>query len=126
LLVEWLGYLHQADEDVFHAFRDSLALGGQTGTLRNRFGKYAVKSEVRAKSGYMRGVCTLSGYLIGPNGRTIAFSILVNDIPDGVETRQAKELQERILQVFDQQLQAEGDAVLVETDGTREQPKVGG
>lgn len=60
-------------------FRHSLAVNGASeGTLRRRMRAEDVKGRVRAKTGHIRGVSTLSGYAEGLGGDTYVFSILVN------------------------------------------------
>lgn len=57
---------------------DSLAVPGDSrGTLRRRMRD--LDEAVRAKTGHIRGVSTLSGYVIGPGGQRYAFSVLCND-----------------------------------------------
>ncbi len=57
---------------------DNLAVPGEKiGTLRRRMQTLAGK--VFAKTGSIRGVSALSGYVKGPGDRTYAFSILCND-----------------------------------------------
>ena len=60
------------------AFRRSLPIAGATGTLRRRFRGTAVAGRVLAKTGTLRGVRALSGYLEHPLYGTLLFSILVN------------------------------------------------
>ncbi len=85
-------------------FVKSLALAGEEGTLRRRFRGSKLVSEVRAKSGYIRQVRTLSGYVThAESGRQLAFSVLVNEVPAGADAR-AKELHENIVELVDAHL----------------------
>lgn len=59
-------------------FYRSLAIAGVNGTLRNRFRNTPVQGNLHGKTGTLRGVRALSGYLDNPNHGTIAFSIVVN------------------------------------------------
>ena len=59
-------------------FVDSLAIAGQDGSLRKRMRD--LPGAVYAKTGYLRGVRTLSGYAVTPQGRWRAFSVLFNGI----------------------------------------------
>lgn len=61
-----------------YVFYDSLPIAGQSGTLRNRFQGTRVQGRVRAKTGTLRGVRALSGYLEHPRRGTLLFSIMVN------------------------------------------------
>ncbi|MGQ0628588.1 MAG: D-alanyl-D-alanine carboxypeptidase/D-alanyl-D-alanine endopeptidase [Phycisphaerales bacterium] len=90
--------------DVFEA---SLAHVGE-GTFKDRFkpGRRKLSNEVAGKSGYIRGVQCLSGYLTHPSTkRRVAFAILVNDVgraPGG----NVKEFHEGVVQLIDGWLSA--------------------
>lgn len=60
------------------AWRRSLPVGGQDGTLAARFGNTALNGRIQAKTGSLSEVSTLSGYLTAASGKTLVFSILVN------------------------------------------------
>jgi D-alanyl-D-alanine carboxypeptidase/D-alanyl-D-alanine-endopeptidase (penicillin-binding protein 4) len=87
-----------ADPSTDRPFRDSLAVGGETGTVRNRF-KSLEKTgcTVLCKTGFIRGVSCLSGIVVGPDGRTVAFSVLGNDLTAENAIGRMKELQERVV-----------------------------
>jgi D-alanyl-D-alanine carboxypeptidase/D-alanyl-D-alanine-endopeptidase (penicillin-binding protein 4) len=57
-----------------------LAVAGRDGTLRTRFQGYAHPRAIRAKTGTLDDVIALSGYVLGPHDRAIAFSFLFNGI----------------------------------------------
>lgn len=76
-------------------FIASMSVGGVDGTLNNRFGG-ELKGRVFAKSGTIRGVSTLSGYLKAKSGQWYAFSILLNDV-SGVRA-----IHERIVRAVDE------------------------
>jgi D-alanyl-D-alanine carboxypeptidase/D-alanyl-D-alanine-endopeptidase (penicillin-binding protein 4) len=62
-----------------------LSIGGVDGTLRGRFRSWAKTRAVRAKTGTLKSVVALSGYVLAPAGRSpVAFSLIVNGIPDKV------------------------------------------
>lgn len=67
-----------AKGEYFDAFKDSLAVSGETGTLEKRLRDADVRGKVHAKTGYINGVRSLSGYLI-TDKRKFAFSMLMND-----------------------------------------------
>lgn len=98
----WLRALSQ-QSDISDAFIDSLPVAGLEGTLLNRFQDDDLTSTVRAKSGYIRGVSCLSGYLIDADSdRKVAFSILVNDIPQHkVPIARVKRFHEAVVRVAD-------------------------
>lgn len=95
-LARWL-YSFKLDEPAGEALVNSLATPGK-GTLESRFKKVKLDgATVHAKSGYLRGVCSLSGYILFASGRApIVFSIIVNDIKGTV--RDAKKMQEQIIE----------------------------
>ncbi len=61
----------------------SLPVGGMDGTLARRWRGSSARGRVRAKTGTLAAVTTLSGYVGVDSARPVAFSILVNDIPTG-------------------------------------------
>ncbi|MCR4289924.1 MAG: D-alanyl-D-alanine carboxypeptidase/D-alanyl-D-alanine-endopeptidase, partial [Candidatus Scalindua sp.] len=75
-------------------FLKSLPISGTDGTLKKRLKDEPYKSRVMAKTGYVYGARTLSGYVKTLDEEIIAFSILVNKIKGG--TWQAKRLQDVI------------------------------
>lgn len=62
----------------FFDFYQSLAVAGTDGTLKHRFKD--VKGKIYAKTGYIKGVKNLSGYILSDNGEVYVFSILVNNL----------------------------------------------
>ena len=61
------------------AFMASLPTGGGAGsTLRNRLGGVPV----RAKTGSISYARCLSGYVVGPGGETLAFTVMANNYTD--------------------------------------------
>jgi D-alanyl-D-alanine carboxypeptidase/D-alanyl-D-alanine-endopeptidase (penicillin-binding protein 4) len=80
-------------------FRDSLAVWGQSGTLRKRYKKSILAGRVFAKTGYIKGVRSLSGYVRSKRGQWIAFSILMNKVPTDKGLR-AKQLQQDICELL--------------------------
>ncbi len=78
------------------AFINSLSVAGVDGTLEHRF-QGSLKSRVFAKTGYINGVSSLSGYLKTESDHWYAFSIIFNNVPGGV----GKPTQEKLLTVLD-------------------------
>ena len=73
-------------------FTEALATGG-TGTLRRRYKQLGAR--LRAKTGYIRGVSSLSGYIQGAEKRYV-FVILCN----GTATRHARRLQDLVVRAL--------------------------
>ncbi|MBE9119103.1 D-alanyl-D-alanine carboxypeptidase/D-alanyl-D-alanine-endopeptidase [Lusitaniella coriacea LEGE 07157] len=59
-------------------WQESLPVAGVSGTLRNRLRNTPAQGRVRAKTGTLRGVKALSGYMDHPEYGPLVFSILVN------------------------------------------------
>ena len=68
-------------------FRDSLPVGGVDGTLRNRFKGTPAENNVRAKTGSLSSAASLGGYLTTAGGEKLAFTIMVNNYPRGLDPR---------------------------------------
>ena len=66
-------------QNYFDDFYQSLAIGGIDGTLVRRFKSEPLYDNLRAKTGYIYGVSSLSGYFRGEDDDLYAFSIIVND-----------------------------------------------
>jgi D-alanyl-D-alanine carboxypeptidase/D-alanyl-D-alanine-endopeptidase (penicillin-binding protein 4) len=65
------------------AWRETLPIAGVDGTLRNRFKGTILQGKLFAKTGSLNATRALSGYLVTRSGRTLVFSALANDMPDG-------------------------------------------
>jgi serine-type D-Ala-D-Ala carboxypeptidase/endopeptidase (penicillin-binding protein 4) len=72
----------------FATFRDALPVAGVDGTLRNRFRNTAAAGNARAKTGTLRYVNTLSGYMTNRAGENLVFSLMLNNY-DGDAARAA-------------------------------------
>ena len=59
-------------------FIDSLPIAGIDGTLRHRMSSKGSKGAIKAKTGSLTGVSSLSGYITPPSGESLAFSLLTN------------------------------------------------
>jgi D-alanyl-D-alanine carboxypeptidase/D-alanyl-D-alanine-endopeptidase (penicillin-binding protein 4) len=74
-------------------YAEALAAGGE-GTLRRRYRELGAR--VRAKTGTIRGVKALSGYVTGRGGRRYVFVILAN----GRSAASARKLQDRVVRIL--------------------------
>jgi D-alanyl-D-alanine carboxypeptidase/D-alanyl-D-alanine-endopeptidase (penicillin-binding protein 4) len=93
-LAMWLASFGLQDS-VGKALLDSLPTPGH-GTLDKRFRDVDLQgAAVHAKSGYLQGVCSLSGYILHEDHPPLVFSIIVNDIKGVVKG--AKQMQEAIV-----------------------------
>jgi D-alanyl-D-alanine carboxypeptidase/D-alanyl-D-alanine-endopeptidase (penicillin-binding protein 4) len=105
MLTRWLASLAN-DPQLGSTFVASLPTVGE-GTLKKRFKGAKLQCEVRGKSGYIREVRSLSGFVSEPNsGRSIAYSIIINDIPAGADAK-SKEFHEDVVEIIDDYLASE-------------------
>ncbi|GHD10874.1 D-alanyl-D-alanine carboxypeptidase/D-alanyl-D-alanine endopeptidase [Zhihengliuella salsuginis] len=58
-----------------------LPIAGATGTLASRLESDATRGKVRAKTGTLAGVATLTGYAVTGDGQLLAFSFFARDVP---------------------------------------------
>jgi len=64
-------------EELRPAFVSTLPIAGVDGTLRNRMKGTSAEGVLRAKTGSLSGVSSLSGYTITADGEALAFSMMV-------------------------------------------------
>lgn len=66
----------------FPAYEESLAIGGEVGTLKWYFKDAALQGNVKGKSGSMKGTRNYAGYVTNEQGERIAFSLFMNDFDE--------------------------------------------
>ncbi len=71
----------------FAAFRDALPIAGVDGTLRTRMRGTPAEGNVRAKTGSLSSVASLSGYVTTAAGEHLVFSMMLNNFPDAAALR---------------------------------------
>ncbi len=83
------------DKKYYQSFYNSLPIGGQDGTLKRMFlgSGYGL---VNAKTGTLNKVKTLAGYIKTSTGKTLAFSLMVNNYAGSVD--QVKSRMEQIIE----------------------------
>ncbi|WKS94596.1 D-alanyl-D-alanine carboxypeptidase/D-alanyl-D-alanine endopeptidase [Riemerella columbina] len=82
--------------DYFPAYFDSLPIAGQTGTLKSMFKYNDGYGQIFAKTGTLRAVKCLAGYIKTNTGKTLTFSLLINNYSGSVA--QIKSKMEYLLQ----------------------------
>lgn len=104
-LAQWLRVLHQ-EERISQPFINSLPTTG-TGTLTRWFNNRPLSNQLRAKTGTLRDVSALSGYIIDPaTGKTLIVVTMVNDWPPRVSRAVVRRFQESITLAADEWLTA--------------------
>lgn len=76
-------------------FYKSLAIGGETGTLKYMFKNTAAKGNIHAKSGTVSRAKAYAGYVTSASGREIAFSMIVNNF--SCSSREARAQLEKLM-----------------------------
>jgi D-alanyl-D-alanine carboxypeptidase/D-alanyl-D-alanine-endopeptidase (penicillin-binding protein 4) len=80
--------------DLFPLFYESLPIAGVDGTLRSRMKGTLAESNLRAKTGSISAVSSLSGYVRTQDGEMLAFSILMQHFLGG--NRPYREVQDKV------------------------------
>ena len=85
------------NKELFALIYDHLPLSGISGTMKNRTKEGVAYKKVRAKTGTVKGVCTLAGYARAANGHQCAFVILNNGLQKASVVRH---WQDRVLEAI--------------------------
>jgi D-alanyl-D-alanine carboxypeptidase/D-alanyl-D-alanine-endopeptidase (penicillin-binding protein 4) len=93
-VVRMLGTLR--NQRGFPAFYASLPIAGRDGTLADRMRSGPARGRCHAKTGTLTGVSALSGYCTTRSGRTLAFSVLMNN----ANIYTARSIQDRVAQAL--------------------------
>lgn len=83
------------NEKYYKTYFDSLPIAGQTGTLKKMF-MGSGNGQVFAKTGTLNKVKTLAGYMKTNSGKTLVFSLLINNYAGSVD--QVKSRMEQLLE----------------------------
>ncbi|HEY6953456.1 MAG TPA: D-alanyl-D-alanine carboxypeptidase, partial [Bacteroidota bacterium] len=65
--------------EIFPTFYASLPVAGVDGTLQYRMAGTAAAGNLRAKTGTLSGVSTISGYVTTRDGELLAFSVMMQN-----------------------------------------------
>jgi D-alanyl-D-alanine carboxypeptidase/D-alanyl-D-alanine-endopeptidase (penicillin-binding protein 4) len=75
--------LHMRRHKAVRHFFESLPIAGVDGSLKSRLNSTPAENNVRAKTGSLRHVNTLSGYVETRAGQTLAFCVMLNNYAGG-------------------------------------------
>ncbi|MET3695701.1 D-alanyl-D-alanine carboxypeptidase/D-alanyl-D-alanine-endopeptidase (penicillin-binding protein 4) [Bacillus oleivorans] len=86
----------------FPAFLQSLPIGGEKermvgGTLRERMGTNELQGKIKAKTGTIETVSSLSGYIDTKNGEQWIFSVILNNLLD---SELGKQVEDEIVEIL--------------------------
>lgn len=98
LLLETLKYIYYEKKYLFDLFYNSLSIAGVDGTLKHRMKKKPVYGNVHAKTGTIKGVSNLSGYVTSKSGHLIAFSTLIQNFVG--DYSKARNFQDKICELL--------------------------
>jgi D-alanyl-D-alanine carboxypeptidase/D-alanyl-D-alanine-endopeptidase (penicillin-binding protein 4) len=97
--VSLLEYLYQKFP-LTYEYIAALPVSGRDGTLENRLKDPSQQDFVRAKTGTMMGVNSLSGYIYTTNGHTLAFALYSNRLPKVTPKMSARKVIDRLCNFF--------------------------
>lgn len=92
-IVELLKYMY-SNKIVYTDFYNSLPIAGVDGSLGKRMRNTTAQNNVRAKTGYISHVRSLSGYAVTGDNEPIAFSMIVNNF--SVPVKLAENIQDLV------------------------------
>ena len=92
-VVNLLKYMY-SNEDVFPFYYNSLPIAGVDGTLGRRMKGSTAENVVRAKTGFISHVRSLSGYAVTGDNEPVAFSMIANNF--NVPVKLAENLQDLV------------------------------
>jgi len=91
-------YFYYSQPYIFKTFNNTLPIAGVDGTLEKRMRNTLAKGNLRAKTGTLNGVATLSGFITAFNGDLIAFSIFIQNYT--VKNSMARKFQDKICKLL--------------------------
>ncbi len=98
LILESLKYMYFKQKNLFKLFYDSFPVAGIDGTLKKRMKNTSAYGNVHAKTGTIKGISNLSGYVTSKNNHLIAFSILIQNFVEDYST--ARKFQDKICEML--------------------------
>jgi len=82
--------LYQISKSYYsHTFFAALSTSGMSGTLRSKLNSENLKGFVHAKTGYIKNVRTLSGYIDTVGGERLSFALFANNYDNKLEKAEA-------------------------------------
>lgn len=88
------------NSSIAELYRNSLPVGGVSGTLKGRFQDTFATGIIQAKTGTLTGVTSLAGYISPPNYQPLVFSITINQT--NLSTQQLRQAIDEIVLLLTQ------------------------
>lgn len=98
LLIDLLKYFYISEPELYSLLYQSLPVAGIDGTLEKRMRYGKAYNNVRAKTGTISGVSTLSGYLKNSSSNMLAFSIFIQNYSGSAKL--ARSIQDKICNIL--------------------------
>ncbi|MCK6604041.1 MAG: D-alanyl-D-alanine carboxypeptidase/D-alanyl-D-alanine-endopeptidase [Ignavibacteriaceae bacterium] len=98
LLTAILKYYYYSKPSLYPRLLNSFPIAGVDGTLRSRMTNTIAYQRVKAKTGTLSGVVSLSGYTTTLSGKTLAFSVILENFV--VRTNTARSYIDRICEII--------------------------
>lgn len=86
------------DKATSHFLMEALPIGGVDGTLKYRMRSHFMRGRVHAKTGSLKGVSSLSGYVRTQHQGTLVFSIIINGFTGSI--RPYRTWQDKVLSII--------------------------
>ncbi len=96
LEVRLLRYAYE-NQNIYNHLLPSLPIAGQDGTLKRRMQTTFARGNVHAKTGTVKGVSSLCGYLTAANGHRLCFAIINQGV---MHTRNGRAFQDRVCSIL--------------------------
>ncbi len=98
LILSILKYFYYNKPDLYKILYNSFPIAGVDGTLKNRMENTIAQNNVRAKTGTLSAVSSLSGFVTAQNGDELAFSILMQSFSGSA--KRARSFQDKICEIL--------------------------
>ncbi len=93
-----LKYIYYSHPNIFQRIFDSFPVSGYNGTLRNRMKETPLVGRIHGKTGTLRGISALSGYIESKENHLLSFSILVQNYVGS--SKEAHAIQDELCKIF--------------------------
>jgi len=98
LILDLLKYMYYHHSELIWRYINSLPIAGVDGLLKTRMQDGPAYNNVRAKTGTLSGVSSISGYLNAQNGDKLSFSILMENFVGS--SKPVRAIQDSLLTIF--------------------------